>query len=288
MKVCPACEQRFEGGRWACPRCGVSPERRGPYLAFAPGGAGLDGYDADFFSTLAAMEPGNYWFEARNRLLVWALDRYFPAAASFLEIGCGTGFVLAAIRRARPALALAGAEVFSEGLAFAESRVPGATLFQMDARRIPFEEEFDVIGAFDVLEHMDDDGAVLGQMFRAARRGGGVLLTVPQHPWLWSAVDAHARHKRRYTRRRLLDAVRAAGFAVARATSFVSLLLPLLLASRLARRAGRHADDPLPELRVRGGVNAALAAVLAVERALITRGASFPAGGSLLVVARKG
>src|SRR5207245_7859412 len=158
---------------------------------------------------------------------------------------------------------------------------------QMDARRIPFDDEFDVLGAFDVLEHIDDDGAVLAQMFQAARRGGGILLTVPQHPWLWSSVDAHARHKRRYTRRQLVDKVPRAGFTVARATSFVSLLLPVMLASRLGRRAGRRADDPLPELRVGGAVNAALAAVLGAERALIECGVSFPAGGSLLVVARK-
>src|SRR2546428_190271 len=125
MKVCQGCDHRFEARHWSCPRCGRSPEQHGSYVTFAPGLTDLDGYDAAFFHTLAAMEPDNYWFEARNRLLVWALRRYFPAARSFLEIGCGTGFVLAGIRRALPRLALAGAEGFSEGLAFAESRVPG-------------------------------------------------------------------------------------------------------------------------------------------------------------------
>lgn len=287
MKVCLACEQRFEGRHWPCPRCGRSPAQRGEYPAFAPGLTGAEEYDAAFFARLAALEPGNYWFEARNRLLVWALRRYFPAARSFLEIGCGTGFVLAGIRAALPALTLSGAEVFSEGLAFAATRVPGAALFQMDARHIPFDEEFDVIGAFDVLEHIEDDGAVLAEMFRATRPGGGVLVTVPQHPFLWSPVDAHARHKRRYTRPELTAKLRRAGWVPARATSFVSLLLPAMLASRLARRGGRHAEDPLPELGVGRAANAVLSAVLGLERALITRGVSLPAGGSLLIVARK-
>jgi SAM-dependent methyltransferase len=156
----------------------------------------------------------------------------------------------------------------------------------MDARRMPFEEEFDVIGAFDVLEHIEQDGAVLCEMFRAVRPGGGIMLTVPQHPFLWSRTDEHARHKRRYTRREMIDKVRRAGFGIARATSFVSLLLPAMVVSRAAGRATRRAD-PLPELGIGAGMNAILTRVLAAERALIERGVSFPAGGSLLVVARK-
>jgi SAM-dependent methyltransferase len=288
MKVCPACDHRFEARHWSCPRCGRLPEQRGAYAAFAPRLMDVDGYDSAFFRKLAALEPDNYWFEARNRLLVWALQRYFPAARNFLEIGCGTGFVLAGIRQALPALALAGAEVFSEGLEFAESRVPGSVLFQMDARHIPFDDEFDVIGAFDVLEHIDEDDTVLAEMFRATRRGGGILLTVPQHPWLWSSVDAHARHKRRYTRRQLVEKVVRAGFTLGRATSFVSLLLPAMLVSRLWRRAGGRSGDPLPELAVGRITNAVLSHILGLERALIARGISFPAGGSLLMVARKG
>jgi SAM-dependent methyltransferase len=285
--MCLPCGHRFQAGDWACPRCGRSPARHGPYPAFAPEATeASESFDAACFARLAALEAGNFWFEARNRLLVWALGRYFPHARSFLEIGCGTGFVLSGIGRAFPALTLAGAEVFSEGLAHAGARAPGAALFQMDARRMPFDEEFDVIGAFDVIEHIEQDQAVLFELFRSARPGGGIMLTVPQHPFLWSRSDEHAHHKRRYTRGELLDKVRRAGFEVARMTSFVSLLLPAMALSRLAGPGARD-PDPLPELAMGPRLNGALAGVLAVERALIERGVSFPAGGSLLAVARK-
>jgi SAM-dependent methyltransferase len=288
MKVCLACDHRFDGGAWSCPRCGHAPAQHGAYPAFAPDVIdAVQQFDTAFFEQLAAIEPGNYWFEARNDLLVWALRRYFPAARNFLEIGCGTGFVLSAIRRALPALSLSGAEVHTEGLAYAGRRAPGSVLFQMDARHIPFAEEFDVIGAFDVLEHIEDADAVVVQMFRATRPGGGVLLTVPQHPFLWSPLDVHVGHKRRYRRRELLETVRRAGFEVLRATSFSSLLLPGLFVSRLTRRVGRRADDRLPELRVGPMANAVLATALGLERRLIARGISFPWGGSLLVVAGK-
>jgi SAM-dependent methyltransferase len=111
--------------------------------------------------------------------------------------------VLSGIERAFPHLALYGSEIFSAGLAYAARRLNSAELFQMDARQIPFENEFDVIGAFDVLEHVKDDGVVLQQMHQALCAGGGLLVTVPQHPLLWSHLDEYACHVRRYTRKEL-------------------------------------------------------------------------------------
>ena len=92
--------------------------------------------------------------------------------------------------------------------------MPGVTLFQMDARFVPFEEEFDVIGAFDALEHIKEDEDVLREIFRATKEGGGIILTVPQHPFLWSQMDEISHHYRRYTRRGLIDKVQRAGFEV--------------------------------------------------------------------------
>ncbi len=77
------------------------------------------------------------------------MRRYFGRPAKILEIGCGTGFVLSEISRLFPAAELSGSEASCSGLAFAAQRVKSASLFQMDARHIPFREEFDVVGAFD-------------------------------------------------------------------------------------------------------------------------------------------
>ena len=80
----------------------------------------------------------------------------------------------------------------------------------MDARRIPYEAEFDVIGAFDVIEHIYEDAAVLQQMHRAVRPGGGIIVTVPQHRFLWSKQDEFSCHFRRYTRGELMSKVSCA------------------------------------------------------------------------------
>src|SRR4029077_3610296 len=145
----------------------------------------------------------------------------FSYAQTFLEVGCGTGFVLTGVRRQFPSVQVAGTDIFTEGLAFARQRLPCVELFQMDARRIPFEAEFDVIGAFDVLEHIEEDEQALGELFRCCRPGGGIVITVPQHRFLWSAADEYAYHKRRYSRRELISKVRMAGFEILRVTSFV-------------------------------------------------------------------
>ena len=204
-----------------------------------------------------------------------------------MEIGCGTGFVLSAIEKAFPKMELCGSEIHSAGLAFAGKRVAKATLFQMDARRLPFADEFDLIGAFDVLEHIVDDEAVLAQMYRAVRKGGGIILTVPQHPSLWSRTDEHARHVRRYTAGELKGKVTDAGFKLERVTSFVSLLLPLFMVSRLRARQAEADFDVGAELQIGSVMNGILERVLDIERFLIRGGLSIPAGSSLLLVARK-
>lgn len=244
------------------------------------------GYDATLFEAIARAEPESFWFRARNRLIVSVVRRHFPDARSLLEVGCGTGFVLAGLRDAFPALRLVGSELFEEGLAIARHRLPDVELVQLDALEMAFPDEFDVVGAFDVLEHVDEDERALRGMQRALRPGGGLLLLVPQHPRLWSEMDAVAHHVRRYTRRDLAAKVARAGFEVVEASSFVSALLPAMVLSRAVRRALRRPYDPIAELRP-GRLNGLFERILDGERRLIERGVSLPAGGSLLLVARR-
>jgi SAM-dependent methyltransferase len=244
------------------------------------------GYDAALFEAIAAAEPGSFWFRARNRLVVSTVRRHFPGAASLLEVGCGTGFVLSALREAFPALRLVGSELHEEGLEIARRRLPDVELVRLDATEMPFEDEFDVVGAFDVLEHVEDDAAALAGMRRAVRPGGGVILLVPQHPRLWSEMDEIARHVRRYTRRGLAAKVERAGLVVVEASSFVSALLPAMVLNRSLKRALRRPYDPVAELRP-GVLNGLFERLLDGERRLIERGLSLPVGGSLLLVARR-
>jgi SAM-dependent methyltransferase len=245
-----------------------------------------EGFDPSFFDRLPEVEPRSFWFRARNRLIVSVLRRHFPGARSLLEVGCGTGFVLSGLRDAFPELRLVGSELFPQALAYARERLPDdVELVELDAREMPYQAEFEVVGAFDVIEHIVDDAGVLRGMRRAVVPGGGLLVMVPQHPRLWSEADVLAHHVRRYTRRELEAKVERAGFKVVQATSFVTALMPAMVASRLAHRILRRPYDEFRDLEP-GALNRPFERILDAERRLIERGVSLPFGGSLLVAAR--
>lgn len=289
MKFCLVCQHSFNEPHWTCPSCGAAPAQRDGFNAFAPILAEQnDGFNPDTFQRYAAVESGHFWFVGRNHLLRDRMLRHFPQARHILEIGCGTGFVLANTRHTYPDAQLSGSDIFTQGLKFAQNRVPSATLFQMDACHIPFREAFDLIGAFDVLEHIDDDQAALAQIFAACQAGGGMVLTVPQHQWLWSATDDYAHHKRRYTRSELVTKVQQAGFKVEYVSSFVSLLLPLMLTSRWLQKSAQADDQMDAGFKIGKFANQLLSAVMKLERSLLSLGMTFPIGGSLLLIATKG
>jgi trans-aconitate methyltransferase len=287
MKQCFACGTDVPGPGWRCSACGSSPPSINGFLAFSPDLAEGDaGYRPEYHAALFELETAHFWYRARNRLITWALDAWFPDIRSMLEIGCGTGVVLVGIGSRFPETRIAGSELFATALPLAARRVPSATLFQMDARNIPFRDEYDVVGAFDVLEHIEEDERVLAQMWKAIAPGGGLLVTVPMHRFIWSAHDEFSCHVRRYARREMERKVAAAGFTVLLSTGFVSLLLPVLIARRMMRWRN-VAADPLADLRLPRWVNVVCERTMAIERRLIQAGVRFPMGGSLLVVARK-
>jgi len=285
--ICPACATTLRAPGFLCPQCKFEPEVRNGFLAWAPVLAdSSDGFHREDFAVLAPIEAQHFWFRARNHLILWALRKYAPDFRTLLEIGCGTGFVLAGIAQSFPAARVVGTEVFVEGLEFAAGRIPGAELMQMDARALPYVDEFDVVAAFDVIEHIEEDELVLRNLYRATRPGGRCVLSVPQHQWLWSPVDDEACHKRRYSARDLAEKARRAGFRVLRSTSFVTILLPALLASRLMDRR-RGQTGGAESLRVNPLIGRFLELLLQGERVAIRAGLSLPVGGSRLMVLGK-
>ncbi|MBT2989878.1 MAG: class I SAM-dependent methyltransferase [Candidatus Thiodiazotropha sp. (ex Ctena orbiculata)] len=287
MRICTFCDTRYDNKGWQCPECQASPANiEGfPVLAEALAQAN-SGYNIEHFAKLAPLEASNFWFRSRNRLLIWALQKHFPEMGNLFEIGCGTGYVLSGIERAFPKVKLSASDIYTAGLKFTKGRVDRADLFQMDARNIPFDSEFDVIGAFDVLEHIVEDHQVLSEMYRAVKPGGGIVLTVPQHQFLWSQTDVRACHVRRYSAVELKDKVEEAGFSIKMSTSFVSLLLPLMMISRSRIRKIDNCDQTA-ELMVGCVTNWILEKILDLERILIRGGLYFSAGGSLLLIAEK-
>lgn len=288
MKLCLRCSASYDLASDRCPSCGLCPKEVDGFVAHAPELAHTGcGFEAGYFAKLAKLEDGNFWFRARNTLILWALKKYCGDLCRYLEVGCGTGYVLAGVAQHFSAATLTASEIFTAGLQFAAQRVPSARFIQMDARKVPFVAEFDVVGAFDVLEHIREDKVVLTELQKALKPGGHLLLTVPQHAWLWSPADEHARHERRYSAKDIESKLEASGFIVKRSTSFVSLLLPLMLASRWRSNRKQMHFDPEDEFRLPPVANKTLFWIMSIERLLIQAGVNFPVGGSRLIVAQK-
>jgi SAM-dependent methyltransferase/putative flippase GtrA len=251
---------------------------------------GTEDYPAELYDRLCGLEERHFWFRARNRIILREFRRYLGhlSRPSVIEIGCGTGYVLQALAT-QSRYKLTGAEAHIAGLRHARVRLPSVEFVQADARDLPYEAAFDAVGAFDVIEHITEDERVLASVYRALKPGGVLIATVPQHKWLWSWTDEQARHKRRYGRQELCDKIRAAGFDMLRATSFMTTLLPALYVSRLAMKQPQSAasEIDLSELEITPTANAVCGAVMRMEETLIRAGVSLPVGSSLLAVARK-
>jgi SAM-dependent methyltransferase len=293
MRRCLACNSQepvlaseaIWPANWKCSACGSAIVQSDGIPTFAPTLADtVSGFDPKVFDELASLEEGHFWFVSRNQVILGLIDKFFPTARRFLEIGCGTGFVLRALAAARNWERLAGSELHPAGLAYARKRLPDVELVQMDARDIPAVGAFDLTGAFDVIEHIAEDEAVLRGLRAATVTGGGTIIAVPQHPWLWSRADEIAHHERRYRRGELEGKLSRNGFEVLFSSSFTALLLPLMAASRLRR--DKRSDDDVYEFRLNPAVNRLFLETLRAEVRLTLAGVRWPAGGSRIVVAR--
>ncbi len=290
--ACPACRGEVAEARGgaACRGCGaVYPEDDGT-LRLVAGRRGVPGFDPHFFATLRAVEDRHFWFVGRRQVVLSALRRAVPrlGARRLFDVGCGSGGLLAFL--ARSGVAVAGAcDVYPESLRLVRERLD-VPLVQVDeGRLLPLGGGYDLLGMFDVLEHVDDDVGTLRGLRESLVPGGALVLTVPAHPWLFDEMDRIAFHRRRYRRADLRGALEAAGFEVRLLTHFMSPLVPALALmrplQRLLQRGTSH-ERRRTEFRVVPGLNGLLRGVLAVERAALGV-YPLPFGSSIVAVAAR-
>jgi SAM-dependent methyltransferase len=239
---------------------------------------------------LANTESRHFWFAVRGAVIQEALRLCRPAIpppGRMLEVGCGTGYVLGKMREVFPRARLTGIDAYGEGLAKAKEW-SDAELIQGDFFTWTPGERYDLIGCFDVLEHMENDREALERMRELMTPAGWLVLTVPAFSTLWSAYDEAAGHLRRYTREEMIRRVEAAGYRVVYATYFMGLLYPLLRFRAFLARRGWVGEDPDPvksQLKVMPLINGLFRWLLTAERLLVRARWCMGAGSSLLVVA---
>ena len=253
--------------------------------------------DALLYQQHSELERTHWWFRARRQIITDVLRRTLTGdgrARRILDVGCGTGGMLPALDEFGT---VTGLEMEPDAVAWAQQQL-GGTDIEVRQGSLPEgipEGPWDLITAFDVIEHLDDDDAVLQRIHASLRPGGHIMVTVPAYMFLWSPHDDLNQHKRRYTRRQLVERLRAAGFTVERSSYFNTWLFPIVAAVRMVKRGRRHQDvsteavDPAgdSDFSMPGpAVNAALRHLFASERFLL-RGIRLPAGVSILAVGRR-
>lgn len=251
-------------------------------------------YPHEAFEILYQLEDTNFWFVHRNTIIQFLFEKHLGTASNtVLEIGCGTGYVLDGLHKKFPNYTLQGSEIYLEGIKFAQTRLPNIELVQLDATNMPFEDEFNAVGTFDVLEHIEEDVSVIQEVHRSLKSGGLFMISVPQHQWMWSINDDIAYHKRRYSRTELQHKLTTAGFEIVYISSFVFILFPAMYISRFFKQrkitviTDKIKMEEMNELQLNPMVNAIFGWFMKADYFLIKMGISLPFGGSLIAVAKK-
>lgn len=243
--------------------------------------------DTSLHHQFADIEGDHWWFQGRRHVVASVLDHHLdPGGAGsrrILDVGCGTGEMVDMLRAFGSVTALDAAP---EAVAYCRRRFGDDVDVRLGAipDGVP-DGPFDLVSAFDVIEHLDDDrGAV--ERFRAALAPGATLaVTVPAFGFLWGPHDVLAGHRRRYRPAELSSLLSSGGLVVDRWSCFNTWLFPAVAAVRTVRR--RRSPEPRSDFRMPPpALNRALLRLLASEAPVVAR-RSVPVGVSIVALAHR-
>ena len=244
--------------------------------------------DARYVAAYERLEREHWWWLARRRLLLGVFETLASSCPPdrrpvVLDVGCGAGLNLAALRQRCDCQGVEPNPLLVER-ARENSGVPvqvGSLPYGLPA----FERQFDIVMLLDVIEHIDDDVTALQTAASLLRPGGWIVINVPALPWLWSAHDVINQHKRRYVAAGLRAVITRAALEVTLLRYWGALLVPLAWVER--RMAGWHGQGAQAyEVKVPAApLNALLYGLVRCEYAL-TGWLRPPLGLSLLAVAQ--
>ena len=256
----------------------------------------------DFYEEYSHIEREHWWFLGRRKIILTVLDRFLPAAEPgvdtdmsagseenrILDIGIGSGVMLPCLQKYGTVF---GCDMEEAALRFSSETSPGR-LTRGEARDLPFSDEsFHLVTVLDLLEHTDEDDAVLSEIGRVLHPNGLLCATVPVHPWLWGNQDLISGHVRRYRTGELERKIEAAGLSLLYRTHFNTLLFPAVAFVRLARRlvGSKPAAETVRSdfsMTKPGRLNNLLTWGFSLEAKWVRRW-SLPVGVSLLCIAQK-
>lgn len=290
MIVCAKCDKELvsSGGGYTCKSCGYEAAEKDGIIDFLGGAEQAEGYNEQCFEVDYEKSGSCFWFEGRNHALLRLCRMRLAPGARMLEIGCGAGQTLEYL--AKRGIRVEGADIYREALILAKKKYD-ARYFRADIRKLPFRDEYDAVGMFDVLEHVDNEALALKNARAALKKDGALAITVPALRQLWSRHDEALNHLRRYEAAGLRKLLSDNGFKVLKLTYMFFSLLPALYIERVAlspRRKASIKDDGYleKELSLPRPVNS-LFGTLSWAEAMLLPYVNMPLGSTIIAIAQK-
>lgn len=290
MILCTKCEKPLLGDtsdKLICNNCGHEITIIDGSVMFHPEEDNLhSGMESFLHNDLYEYENKHFWARQRIRFISQIFDAYTGRDKKIIEIGAGTGGITRHLLE-KGYEDISVGEVHLSGLEYAKS-YGIKSRYQFDLMKTPFQEHFDVVGMFDVLEHIDDDDLAIKNVYKMLKPDGKAIITVPAHKWLWSKQDAIAYHRRRYEVEQLKGMFDRNGFKILEARAFFISILPLLYLRTFVDRDNRvlKESDFKERFKVNPVINFILGQILSIENKLLAN-ASLRWGGSILLVAER-
>jgi SAM-dependent methyltransferase len=200
---------------------------------------------------------------------------------TILDVGCGTGINFDWLKQWGK---VTGLDTSSDALQYCRDKQVYDELVQTDGTHLPFRGQFDLITAFDVLEHIPDDIGALQSWSTALKPNGYVFITVPAYQWLFSAHDKALHHQRRYSAKELKLKFEQTGFKIKFISPFFFFTFPMVM---LVRLFTKNAQPKTSYVKTSSATSKFLINLSNSEANFLARGDKLPWGSSILVLAQK-
>lgn len=193
--------------------------------------------DVNYYKEYALLERQHWWFKVRSQIIHNLISADIKPSQTkqlkILNIGAATGKSSEMLSEFGHVTSL---EYDKDCCDYAQKYF-NISIINGSILELPFkDEEFDLVCAFDVIEHVENDLMGLKEMKRVCKNDGLITLTVPAFMFLWSNHDEVNHHYRRYNINGLKNLVRKANLVSLKSTYYNTILfLPIAIFRLLSK-----------------------------------------------------